>query len=337
MEVVVMLCNTRSRIRFAVFLLVLVALSLVLSACGQSEAKVYNIGIFIDRPPEIVNYDGLKDGLKALNYVEGQNVSYYLLNTTGMSSEQVTQALKDFAAKNYDAYWTPSGSGALSLKAVVTKQPIIAAGVSNAVQRGVVKDLERPGGNITGIDSFSNDTYPQSLEWLSRLEPAVKTVYTIYDANDSAETFRLEALRTAAKQKGITLLEKPTTSKEEAAKVIAEFKASEAQAILPLGNGAFSKYATDLKKAVEREKLALVGGDKAHFQYNALISYGTTYYSLARQSAVYMDKVLHGTDPGTLPILSPNKVDLFLNQKLADQIGWKFSASLLSSADEVVK
>jgi putative ABC transport system substrate-binding protein len=91
-----------------------------------------------------------------------------------------------------------------------------------------------------------------------------------------------------------------------------------------------------LKLVVTNEKLILVGLDRFDLDFGALFSYGNDFKGVGRQSAAYIDRVFHGANIAKMPVLQPTQLELVLNQKIAIQIGYKFSNDEIATADESI-
>lgn len=329
----------QSRLKLGLLTLIL---GVLLGACGDgagsSDSKVYNVGIHIDAVSQIFNtrLDGLKDGMKGLGFVEGKNLNYFVVNTTGMTPEQEAQELAAFAAKNYNVYWVAATATVDKLLKYVTTKPVIAASMPGATLSGLIKSNENPGGNFTGVDNPTIQLSLQRLDLLKELNPNIRAVYLLYIGN-KIEVNYLPQMREHAKILGIKLIENEIKSAAEGSQLVAKFSANEAQAIITMGGAAFSYIAKDIKEVVLREKLLVGGADRGNLDLGSIFSYGANNYEIGKQSTEYVIKVLYGANPATLPLLYPNKIEFVLNQKIADQIGFKIPASVIAKADEVVK
>lgn len=318
-----------------VLLVLLMSSALLLNACGEQE-KVYDLAVYTEFYGVPARLDGLKDGLKSLGYVEGKNIRYQQLDVTALNPQQGQAALKDWAAKNYDAYWTVNSTAAGSLKQLVSNKPIIGAGVEEPVRAGLVQSEERPGTNLTGIDFLSNDFVLKDLGWMVKINPTIHQVYLLYDPKNVTQISYLDTLRAEAKRLNLTLLEKQVAP-QSVGQMVSQFKATEAQAILMLDFSAPYIVKDQLKAVVQREKLMMNGIEPTNYDAGALFIYDVDNYAVGRQSASFVDKVLHGSNPAELPMVKPTKLQLHLNQKLADQLGIKFPEAVLAAADEIVK
>lgn len=327
----------RAQIKSSLLVLIGIILPLLLSACAE-QSEVFELGVYIDRPNLMPRLEGLKDGLAALGYREGQSIRYHLLDSSKLSAEQLEPALKEFAAKNYSAYWTISMTAAQPLQKYLSgRQPIISSGLSDPVQIGLIQSLDHPGANLTGVASRANELTATRLRWLVSFDPAIRHIYLIYDSTNPAQLIHLVEVKEEALRLGVVLLERPLASKEEAKKVILGFTHQEAQAILPMGIVPFSLAQAELKIVVLREKLVMVGGGLSNLEDGALFSYASDEFGIGRQSSTLVDQVLHKEDPAQLAILFPDKIELILNQKLATQLGKVFPERFVANADQIVK
>jgi putative tryptophan/tyrosine transport system substrate-binding protein len=337
-------CKAFVNFRFVVTTALLVCallLSLVLSACGEENNKVYTLGVFVGNKSQISRFDGLKEGLKNLGYQEGKNLRYEILSSEDLSQEQFQSRVKEFISKNYDAYWISSGSGAEMLKQAGLNKPAVVSSFADPIERGLVKSLDAPGTNLTGIDSANTELTLKRLGWLNRLNFAlrIKSVYLLYDDKSSSQVAYLDRIRQLAAQYNFGLVEKTISSPADFKQVVSQFKATEAQAILSVGISSIGVNVDQptLTNVIEREKLILIGGDRSQLEMGAVLVYGASYFDLGRQSAGLVTRLLRGNNPADIAVQSPNRVELVLNQKVADRLGLKFPDVLLTSADEILK
>lgn len=325
----------RSLKRIYLTLLVLLPCASLLAACGESN-KVFEVGIYNDTPGFVARLDGLKDGLKSLGYVEGTNIDYHTLNPANLASNQQTAALTNFVSKNYNAYVVVSAISAQKLKQAGETQPLLVLGLVDGVNNKLIQSLDHPGTNVTGIDSLNTALSTKRLQWLARFDPTIHQAYLLYNPQTLAETDQLPAMRSEAATLGITLIEKTAVTPSDVKQVLASLKAVEAPALLTVGALVFSAAGDNLKTMVEREKIVVVGGQSSHLGQDALFSYGANDFALGRQGATYLDNILHGSDPAILPVVPADKLELVLNQKLADQLGLKFPPVMTEAADNIV-
>jgi putative tryptophan/tyrosine transport system substrate-binding protein len=330
--------------RFGLLLAALLLASLLFSACGQ-ETKIYNIGIYhgISTVEGQKNrLDGLKEGLKSLGFVEGVNFKFHELSIRDLPAAQQEPALKEFAAKNHHIYWTASDTNTLTLRKHVTTKPIVVAGLSSPVELGLVKNLARPEGNITGVGNLLTEFTLDRLRLLARLNAGVQKVYILYDATDPGQVNFLPKVREEAVRLNLGLIEKPfTTDKAAAIGMLNSLNDDEAQAELTLGSVKVlnsPEMVAPFIEVPEREKILRVRSVRLDItQGAATISYGGSLFWQGRQSAAYLTKILNGSKVAELPVEQVSKTELLVSQKMLDRWGWKFPEAFMQTVDEVIK
>lgn len=175
-------------------------------------------------------------------------------------------------------------------------------------------------------------------EWASDLSEELKQALGLRMNHIFPFSLRnfLPTIKAAAAKRGITFVEKPV-SKFDTGKVIPQLKGSEAQGLICLEASILYSDPQVLKNTVAQEKLQVVGVEKVNLDNGLLFTYGINNFAMGRQTAQFVDKALHGANVAELPIQNPDKLELALNQKVADQLGIKFPEAVLAAADQVLK
>lgn len=330
-----------------VFSLLLCLTSLLLTACGGSDAKVYDIAIHITSPSQQPKVDGFKEGMKKLGYIEGTNVRYHEVTYAGTAAvnagapSDAKTKFETFVAKDYTAFWGTNQTAARILKPLLNKRPLVVAGMSDPVGANLIQSISQPGENITGVDSFEYELEVDKLRWITKISPTVQTVYVLYFTAVPNMNVYLTLIRAEAAKLNLKLIEKPMDNSQGTERdpntFVSKMNAAEGQAVLFIGNAVFTSLGDTLKPVIEREKLIVAGGVPEHLKFGALFTYSPNLFELGRQSAPYMSKILTGASPATLAVSPPANLALVLNQKLADQFGIKFPDPVLAAADELTK
>jgi putative tryptophan/tyrosine transport system substrate-binding protein len=332
---------SRTILRCTLLFITLLATSLLLVACGNTNSKVYNIGVYLNNELNRPKFEGLKEGLKALNLVEGKNVIFHELNVSGLKGEQIENAVKDFGAKNFDLYWTSTDSTAVSLKKHIGTKPLVVAGLANPIEAGLVQSLEKPGGNVTGVSNLATEFTLDRLRLLTKLDWNIRGVYLAYDPKNAAHTNFLPKAREEATRLGFTPIDQPLADADSVKKAITTMKYSEGQAHFYLGTIPplfIPEVGNSFVKTALEEKIVMIRALRVDITIgNAMISYGSNQTHQGYQSAGYASKILNGVSPAQLPVEQVSKTELLLNQKLADQWGLKFPDAIVKSADDLIK
>ena len=208
--------------------------------------------------------------------------------------------------------------------------PIVFPVVGDPVGAGVVSNLARPGGNVTGISSLQTELIAKRLEVLKTLAPAVRRVWLIYYQVDLGTTPMVTKALEAAQRMKIELSPKGLIDAADLKRVLNEVRPGDAL-LAPEGSN------PDLTIAIIERSRALrvpaVFGTALWVGYGGLISYGPDYYAQGIQAAGLVAKILRGTRPQDLPVEGAEKIDLAVNLKTAELLGLTVPRKILLRAD----
>jgi putative tryptophan/tyrosine transport system substrate-binding protein len=280
----------------------------------------------------------LRQGLKEVGYVEGQNVQIEYRWAEGRNDQLASLAaelVRQQVAVIVAAGGTPS---ALAAKAATATIPIVFAIAVDPVEIGLVTSVNRPGGNLTGVTNLNVEIGPKRLELLHELVPAATTVTVLVDPTSPtlSEAF-LSGLQTAAPTLGMQLevLRASTEAEIETAFVTLQRRRAP---VLVIGPSTFFNARTEKLAA-----LSLSHGVPTIYQFRpfvaagGLVSYGSDETEFYRLVGVYAGKILNGDKPANLPVQQTTTVELIVNLKTAKALGITVPQSVQSRADEVIE
>jgi putative ABC transport system substrate-binding protein len=175
---------------------------------------------------------GLRDGLNALGYKEGEQYVIGVRFTRG-DVKGLPDAVRDLLSSGSTIIFATGPNAAKAAKAATTTVPVVfAEGMPDPVQSGLVRSYARPGGNLTGISDLSHELGPKRLEILQDMVPGLKRVIFPYDPDDEVAVDSLRILRDAAGRLGITLIERPMRTEQEARKFFTSLRKRDADAVI---------------------------------------------------------------------------------------------------------
>jgi putative ABC transport system substrate-binding protein len=328
-----------------------VALSLALLAAplaaqAQQAGKVYRVGLIsVSIPvsemagPEPVHPTtrAFVQGLRALGYVEGQNLTLERRSAEGRF-ERFSDIVAELVRLKADVIVTVSTQMAQAAKAVTTTVPIVMAVSADPVGEGLVQSLARPGGNITGLTGVvESEIDAKRLELLRAMLPGVARVAYLSNKEDKDwERPWGQYVRTAAQALGVTRVLAEHTPRQYT-DAFARISRARAEALF-VGPSA-SAYA-DRALIVDfatRTRLPSTFRYREPVELGGLMSYGVNLADNFRRAAGYVDKILKGAKPADLPVEQPTKFELVINLKTAKALGLTVPPSLLRRADEVIQ
>ena len=305
-------------------------------ATAQRPARLVQIGALTESwgpTPAII---GLRDGLVALGYREDKDFTIGIRFTQGESGELLTAA-RELVRRGADIIVTTEGGNTAKAAQLATDRiPIVFIGGGDPVQLGLVKSLARPGGNLTGIASLDVELAPKRLEIFRELVSGLKRVLVVYDATNKSAVEQIEPYRAAARSLGLTLVERPVRSQDEAGAIISGLRKGEvdgifAPRVLSLNIPGFivaTAVTSTIPTMFQARFFAEQGG---------LASYGATDSELGRQAARLVDRIVKGTKPADLPVEQPTKFELVINLKTAKSLGLTIPRPLLQRADQLIQ
>jgi putative tryptophan/tyrosine transport system substrate-binding protein len=317
-------------------------IALLFSGCAQ-KPKIYHVGLLTYGENFLAIGDGFKTQMTSLGYTEGENIVYELrkASATADNAENVRLAkeLVDLKVDLILAYTSPSVVAA----AEATKDtniPVVFA-YYQVEGSNLIKSVREPGGNMTGVRYPGSELISRRVELLLQIAPNVKRLWVGYDKNGVNTAVALEAVRAAAQQTGIALVEVAADKMEELGADLTARAASAdigIDAIItmpdsfntsPAGFAVLSKFASE-------HNLPLAGGIASQLDNGALFINGTNSTKLGELAAPLADKILKGTSAGTIPLVTPEQT-LMINYKLAQTLGLTVPDGLLKMADKVIK
>jgi len=318
------------------FLLAAVA-SMTLAACGSpSQAQhITTIGIVnftTGFDPMIVAF---KAGLKDSGYIEGKTINYIYDGPVANEKAAVDQEIQKVAAQNPDMYLALGSIPTRELKALQPNKPVVFAPASNPEKQGIVADLLKPGGKMTGVNTAGPIT-ANGLEWLLTVAPALKQIHVLYLHGDPVAPTQFDTLQTTADRLKVKLVLHEVKTADEAIAVVPTLtKGTDGILLIPTLFMAPPQQAAFVKTALQNgipTGSSVFGGAPE----NQLTGLGVDYNKLGHQVADITQQILNGADPATMPV-QPSQFTLAMNLVTAKDLGMTLPDSVLQQADTIVR
>jgi putative ABC transport system substrate-binding protein len=273
-----------------------------------------------------------RHGLNEIGFIEGQNVAIEFRSAEGRH-DRLPGLVTDLVRRPVDVI-VGNAIAAVAAKAVTATIPIVFASGSDPISEGLVSNLNRPGGNVTGVHFFGVVLGAKRLELLRQFMPSTTTIGVLTQRNIAHTEAERSDVLAAAQALGQQLILVDATRDFEAA--FETFVRRGVGALL-IGGGAFmSAHRGRLVALAGRHELPAYPWREAVIA-GVLMSYGTSQSDAYRQAGIYAGRILKGEKPGDLPVLQATKFEFVINLATAKTLGLEFHPQLLATADEVIE
>jgi putative ABC transport system substrate-binding protein len=323
-------------------LIMLVAGAIVapFDAFPQQQGKVWRVGFLSSRsrPASLVSDEmgAFLPGMRELGYVEGKNLMIEWRFAEG-KYERLSSLAAELVQMKVDVIVTSGTPATSPTQKATTTIPIVMVNVGDPVTRGFVKSLAHPGGNITGLSTFSSEISAKQLEMLLSMVPKLSRVAILLNPGNTGNVAVLKDVQAVAQKIKVMILPLETRTAQEIEKAFSTMVHENVGAVIVSLDSLFVQQLSQVSELVAKHKLPSISGRKEYTETGFLMSYGPSTADLYRRGATYVDKIFKGAKPGDLPIEQPTKLELVVNMKTAKALGIKIPNSILVRADRVIE
>jgi putative ABC transport system substrate-binding protein len=306
-------------------------------AAGGQQAALPVVGFLSAGGPSSWSPSAFLKGLSEAGYVESRNVAieYRWANN---DNARLTELAADLVRRRVSVIAAPgSGLAALAGKALTTTIPIVFGTAIDPVQDGLVASLNRPGGNVTGINSMTGELGSKHLGLLRQLVPRATRFAALVNPNTVTAQPMIKDLQTAASALDRELEIVTVRATEDIYAAFASIVQKRTEALVVTTNPLFATHRALLVVLAARHGLPTVYTDRLFPEAGGLMSYGTSIVNLYRQVGIYTGRVLKGEKPADLPVMRATKFELVINLQVAKALDVDIPPTLLALADEVIE
>jgi putative ABC transport system substrate-binding protein len=279
----------------------------------------------------------LKEGLRELGYLDGRNIALEVRYAEG-NFDRLPALAAELVRLNVAVIVTYGPHGTRAVSEATRTIPIVMGRMDDADGYGFVANLARPGGNITGVSFQSAELSTKWLELMKDVLPQDARIAVLWDAASTAH--QLKTIQDAAHSVRADLYMLTVRSPEDFVQAIAEARERQAKGLVVLASPLFTTQMRRLADLAAAHRLASIYMYRAFAEMGGMIAYGplATDPSFSyRRAAVFVDKLLKGTNAAELPVEQPTKFELVINLKSAKALGLEVPPMLLARADEVIE
>jgi len=316
-------------------IVLLLALAAALPALAQTAAKVPRVGVLLFGTPDTdPNVRSFRAGLGDLGYIEGRNIALEFHYAEG-KPERLADLARELVRTRPDVIFALGGDVAPSVRTATSTIPIVVAVSLDPVQSGLVANLARPGGNLTGVTFVSSDLAAKRLQLLKEIAPAVSRVGVLWNPDHVDPEYR--ETQAAGRTLGVQVHSLEVRAGGDLERAFQTAAAARVEAIVVVSSRLMAVNRQAIADLATRNRMLLVAGWGGWPQVGALFSYGPDLDVIVRLAATHVDKVLRGARPGDIPIEQPNKFELIVNLKAARAHGLTVPPAILGRADRVLE
>jgi putative ABC transport system substrate-binding protein len=283
------------------------------------------------------NLEAFNQSLKDAGYIDGQTIAIEYRSTNG-DYDQISTLAADVVKRQVQVI-VAGGGAQVAAKNATTTIPIVSIFAGDPVKSGLVAGLDRPGGNVTGVNMLTYALGAKRFEFLREAAPTAKVIAVLVNSNNPDPETKNAALEVEAAARAIgqqiSVLNASSESDFESA--FAKLGREGNGALLVMADPFFNSRRTQIIALAARYAIPAIYEWREFAEDGGLMAYGSSLVDAYRQIGVYTAKILSGVKPADLPVTQAVKVELVLNLKTAKTLGVAFPLSVLGRADKVIE
>jgi putative ABC transport system substrate-binding protein len=309
---------------------------MALEASAQQMPRVWRLGLLGSGSAAMRVYKGLGDGMRALGYVEGRNLSVQRRFADGNYGRLAGLAV-DLLPLGLDVVVAESTLGVQAARQATTTVPIVMVAVPDPVGEGFAASLSRPGGNITGLSNIVTEVSAKHVELLRLAVPRLARLAVLINPLNPSDALILEQVNGAAYARGVKVLPVEASTETQIEDGFSAMTRARTEALVIAADAFFDVQVDQITKLAVRSRLPAISSNREMTEAGGLMSYGQHLTEHYRRAATYVDKILKGAKPGNLPIEQPTVLELVINQRTANALGLAIPPELSLRADKLIE
>jgi putative ABC transport system substrate-binding protein len=308
-------------------------------AASAQQQSMPAIGFLASQLPDAITdrLRGFRQGLKDTGYVEGENVAI-VYRFAENQDERLPALAAELVSRRVAVIATAGTPPTFAAKAVTTTLPVVFLVGDDPARLGLVTNLSRPGGNITGVNILTSELAGKRLELLRVLVPqAARVAVLVNPANVAAIETQLKDIGAAARVIGLQIQIHNANTSAEIDAAFETMSRERPDAVFVTTSAFFNGRRVQLAQLAAFHRLPASYGLRDYAEAGGLMSYGTNIVDGYRQVGIDTGRILNGAKPADLPVVQSSKLELVINAQTARMLGLTVPPTLLSIADEVIE
>lgn len=304
---------------------------------AQAPGKPLRVGFLVPttRNGYAPRIEGFKTGLREFGYIEGNNLLIEYRSVEDDRYDRLPDLAAQLVALKVDVLVTGGTPATLALKRATSSIPIVIGSASDPVATGLVPNLARPGGNITGMTFFTAELGVKRLQLLREALPQLKRVAVLMNADNVSMVPVEREMAPAAKRLGLEMQRHDVRSPSDIDAAFTAMAAKGAEPLVVVEDAMLNVNSRRLGAAATERRLVSIGAPDVAIGGGAF-AYGVDQVEMFRRAAHYIDKIVKGAKPGDLPIERVTKFEMTVNMKTIKALGIALPQTVLIRADRVI-
>jgi len=286
--------------------------------------------------PDSKEAQAFRQGLREAGYTEGRDVTIEWRWANG-DYARLPKLASELVERKVDVIVADITVATQEAKRATSNIPIVMAIVADPIGSGLVPNLARPGGNVTGLSIMLAELSVKRLQLLKETIPTLTRVGVVWNPATPWHARAVENLKEAARTLGVELSFATARAPDEIGPALGLVSRAHAQAVFVVDGPPFFTHRPTFLRMASQARLPVISGERQYTDEGGLISFGPNYEDQLFRSALYVDKILKGAKPGGLPVEQPTKFTLVVNLKTAKMLGLTIPQSVLVRADEIIR
>ena len=314
-------------------ILLAVAATLALTLPAKAADVTVAVTAIVEHPALDAVRKGVQDTLAAAGYKEGENLKFLFESAQG-NPATAAQIARQFAGEDPSVIVPISTPSAQAVVSATRDIPVVFTAVSDPLGAQLVKNMDKPGGNVTGLSDMS--PVAEHIAIIKEILPNVKSIGYLYNSGEANSVSLLAVLKTEAEKAGLTVVESAATKSAEVQGAARALVGRADVIYVPTDNTIISALEGAVAVA-EEAKLPLFTADTDSVNRGSIAALGFNYYDVGKQTGDIVVRILKGENPGDIAVKVAAGSDLVVNKKAAEKMGVTLPESVLKRANRIVE
>lgn len=299
---------------------------------AMAQSKTVAITAIVQHPALDATRDGIVEALKDAGFVQGQTLKVEYQSAQG-NPATAAQIARQFVGSRPDVIVPISTPSAQAVAAATRDIPVVFTAVTDPISAQMVKSMEKPGANITGLSDMA--PVGEHVALIREILPQVKRIGVLYNPGEPNSIVLVKALKDEAAKVGLSVVEASVPKSSDAQQAVRSLVGKADAVYIPLDNTVVSALESVIAVG-QQAKLPIFSADTDSVARGTVASVGFDYFQVGKQTGAIVARVLKGEKPGDIPVALAKGTDLFVNPKSAAAMGVTLPDAVVKRATKVV-